>query len=108
MEHSWLRLLHLEIASYRVGGMRLRKSSMYHSEGELRHAGECAGSTDNSSHGAKWIPMVCRKEQMIPLKMEMDIAVFARMKQSTPASSGDGQDDIAILFRRKVPNGREN
>lgn len=38
-----------------------------------------------------------RMERNISLKMEIDIAVLARITHRTPASAGVGYDEIAIL-----------
>lgn len=76
--------------SYCIAGVWFLNSSMYDSEGVLRHSAEFEGSTMNSSHDDIWMPMTWRIERKISLKMEIDIAVFARIMQSTPASAGVG------------------
>lgn len=70
---------------------------MYDSEGLLQHSPEFEGSAVNSSHDEMLMPMTWRMERKISLKMEIEIAVLARITQSTPESAGVGYDEIAIF-----------
>ncbi|GER33566.1 hypothetical protein STAS_09712 [Striga asiatica] len=66
------------------------ESYLTDSEGLMRHSDGSRDSTESSSHEDMWMPIVVRIEQTSSFTAEIDIAMFAMIRQSMPASAGVG------------------